>query len=157
MEPKRSISRQDSWLSVVKWGVPVLITAFLAVAVPLLEASESSASAPAPHGVVPVGATNEGRSGSPYGPATGIIDITASPCVPVIRSVKKYESYRSRITLLQGSRIIARWDVYGMQRIAWVEPVGSYEVRSSAPFTPKKPVRVSSSRVARVDMTSQCV
>jgi hypothetical protein len=113
----------------------------------------------APHGIVPIGSTNEGGSGWPKGPATGILDITAGPCVGIIPSIKEYESIPSRITVRHGSKVVAKWEIYGQQRIVWVEPVGTYLIHSNQPLTVNKVVRVvvTSSHVANVRLLSGCM
>jgi Protein of unknown function (DUF4232) len=110
----------------------------------------------AARGIVPIGTTNEGGSGLPNGPATGILDITAGPCVGMALP-KVYESLRSLITLRHGSRVVASWNIYGEQRIAWVEPAGIYTVSSNQP-TANRPVTIIVSRVrmVKVDLMPAC-
>jgi hypothetical protein len=52
---------------------------------------------------------------------------------------------------------VARWERFGKQRIAWVEPVGVYSIRSNQP-TMTKSVRVvvTSSHVAEVQLMPAC-
>ena len=108
------------------------------------------------HGIVPIGSTNEGGSGGHPGPATGLLDITAGPCAGLVTEAT-YVHLPSRITLLQNFKVVAQWEIYGEQRIAWVEPVGVYSIRSNQP-TAKKDMRVvvSSSHVATVRLMPAC-
>ena len=116
-------------LKINKFVVVLAAFIFLTGGAVLFNAQSSDATSVAPHGIVPIGATNEGTNGAPHGPATGILDISAAPCVGVA-TVKVYEALPSRITVLHGTKVVARWEIYGMQRIAWVEPVGTYLVHS---------------------------
>lgn len=122
----------------------------------LADVHRSGASSTAPHGIVPIGQTNEGGSGSGTGPATGLLDITAAPCVGIALQ-NAYESLPTRITLLQGSKVVARWEIYGEQRIAWIEPVGTYRVHSNQ-FSAKRYVLmvVSAARPAKADLVPIC-
>lgn len=123
----------------------------------LFDAHRSAASSIAPHGIVPIGTTNEGGSGAYSQPATGgILDITAGPCTGIASS-KIYESLPLRVTLLRGSTIMAQWEIYGEQRIAWVELVGKYSIRTNqTPFTKDQTVVVSTSHNASVDLLPAC-
>ena len=109
------------------------------------------------HGIVPRGTTNEGGTGAYDQPATGgILDILAGPCNGSV-SNKQYESLPSLVTLSQGSRSVAQWEIYGEQRIAWVEPVGKYSIRTDqTPFTKNQSLTVSASHVTRVDLLPAC-
>jgi hypothetical protein len=118
----------------------------------------ASAAAVVHHGIVPIGSTNEGGSGGKPTTATGLLDITAAPCVGIVQTAKEYESIPSRITLLHGSKVVARWEIYGEQRIAWVEPVGTYLIHSNQPAVTKDVrVVVSSSHVAVVRLIPGCL
>jgi hypothetical protein len=116
----------------------------------------SGASSTVPHGVVPIGQTNEGGSGTGTGSATGVLDITAAPCVGIALK-KTYESLPTRITLLRGSKAVASWEIYGEQRIAWVEPVGTYRIHSNQyPAKRDVSVVVSTVRPAKADLIPHC-
>jgi hypothetical protein len=109
------------------------------------------------HGIVPLGSTNEGGSGGSR-KLTGILDITGAPCVGIALSEREYESIPSRITLLRGAKVVARWEIYGQQRIAWVEPVGSYFIHSNqSTVTKNVRVMVSSTHVATVNLIARCM
>jgi hypothetical protein len=142
---------------VVTQAVAVALMSMLVMSSGVTLATASAATA-VHHGIVPIRSTNEGGSGGP-GPATGILDITAGPCVGIVQSTREYESIPSRITLRHGSKVVARWDIYGQQRIAWVEPVGTYLIHSNQPPTVNKEVRVvvSSSHVATVRLMPDCL
>jgi hypothetical protein len=123
----------------------------------LFNVHRSAAGSIAPHGIVPIGTTNEGGSGAFNHPATGgILDITAGPCSPLTSS-KIYESLPSRVTLLRGSTIVAQWEIYGEQRIAWIEPVGRYFIRTNqTPFKKNTSVVITASHNASVDLLPAC-
>lgn len=135
----------------------VAILVAVAALIGLLQNGGPRATAPsASRGVVPLGLTNEGGSGSSRGPATGIVDILAGPCATAVTEAT-YEHLASRITLSKDSKVVAQWEIYGQQRIAWVEPVGVYSIYSNQ-STMTKSVRlvVSSSRVAEVRLMPAC-
>jgi hypothetical protein len=68
-----------------------------------------------------------------------------------------YKHLASRITLTKDSRVVAQWEIYGEQRIAWVEPVGVYSIHSNqSTMTKNVRVVVSSSRVAEVRLMPGC-
>ena len=134
------------------------VAAAIAVAAALvfgtLQLGDSLATASsAPHGA---GSTNEGGAGSSRGPATGIEDIVAGACAGAVTEAT-YERLASRITLTKDSKVVAQWEIYGEQRIAWVEPIGTYSARSNQITLPRS-VRlvVSSSRVAEVRLMPAC-
>lgn len=134
------------------------VAAAIAVAAALvfgtLQLGDSLATASsAPHGA---GSTNEGGAGSSRGPATGIVDIVAGACAGAVREAT-YERLASRITLTKDSKVVAQWEIYGEQRISWVEPIGTYSARSNQITLPRS-VRlvVSSSRVAEVRLMPAC-
>ncbi|MHB2028668.1 MAG: hypothetical protein ACYCPT_07605 [Acidimicrobiales bacterium] len=132
-----------------------LVLAALVVGVLPIGISLATASG-VPHGIVLLGSTNEGGSGSSRGPATGIVDIVAGPCAGAVAEAT-YEHLASRITLRKDSKVVAQWEIYGEQRIAWVEPVGVYSIHSNQNTTPKsRRVVVSSSRVAEVRLMPAC-
>jgi hypothetical protein len=131
-------------------AVAALVVGGLQIGIPLATASGE------PHGIVPLGSTNEGGSGSSRSSTTGIVDIVAGPCA-TIATEATYEHLASRITLTKDSKVVAQWEIYGEQRIAWVEPVGVYSIRSNQITMPKSvPVVVSSSRVAEVRLMPAC-
>ena len=131
-------------------AVAALVIGCLQIGIPLAAASGD------PHGVVPLVSTNEGGSGSSRGPATGIVDIVAGPCATIVTE-STYEHLASRITLTKDSKVVAQWEIYGEQRIAWVVPVGAYSIRSNQIRMPKSvPIVVSSSRVAEVRLMPAC-
>ena len=137
------------------------VAAAIAVAAALvfgtLQLGDSLATASsAPHGIVPLGSTNEGGAGSSRGPATGIVDIVAGACAGAVTEAT-YERLASRITLTKDSKVVAQWEIYGEQRISWVEPIGTYSARSNQITLPRS-VRlvVSSSRVAEVRLMPAC-
>lgn len=108
------------------------------------------------HGIVPIGSTNEGGSGIPNGPKTGILDITAGPCVGMV-SVTDYQRLSTLITLRRGTKLVAEWRIFGEQRIAWVEPVGKYEVHSNqSTVTRALTIRVTASRPTVVKLMPAC-
>ncbi len=132
-------------------------TAVLGATTLLMDTSVSVASSSVPHGIIPIGSTNEGGSGAPSGPVTGILDISVAPCVGVATSVAEYETLRSVITLKSGSEKVAEWDAYGSQRIAWVEPVGTYRIRSNQPTVNHYvTIHVSSTRTTKVSLAAVC-
>ncbi len=138
--------------------IAVVVTALilLACGTVLTDAHRSAASSTAPHGIVPIGQTNEGGSGLGTGPATGLLDITAAPCVGLALK-KTYKSLPTRITLLHGSKVIARWEIYGEQRIAWIEPIGTYRVHSNQYSAHRYvAVVVSRARPAKADLVPHC-
>jgi hypothetical protein len=145
-----------SWrLSLRKSGAVVLVLAAVVLG-PLQFGGQRAMASGTGHGIVPIGLTNEGGSGGGK-QITGILDIVAAPCVGVATSEKAYEAIPSRITLLRGSKVIARWEIYGQQRIAWVEPVGTYFMHSNqSTVTTNVRVIVSSSRVATVNLIARC-
>lgn len=90
-----------------------------------------ASAANSPYGIVPLGSTNEGLPGGATTATTGILDISGGPCVgPVIKN-QKADRLATRITLYHGAAVVARWEIYGAQRIAWVEPAGHYSVTAS--------------------------
>jgi hypothetical protein len=134
------------------------VAAAIAVAAALvfgtLQLGDSLATASsAPHGA---GSTNEGGAGSSRGPATGIEDIVAGACAGAVTEAT-YERLASRITLTKDSKVVAQWEIYGEQRIAWVEPIGTYSARSNQITLPRS-VRlvVSSSRVTEARLMPAC-
>jgi hypothetical protein len=107
------------------------------------------------HGIVPLGTTNEGSSGAYIQPG-GILDILAGPCNGSV-SNKEYESLPSIVTLSKGSKVVAQWEIFGEKRIAWVEPVGKYSIRTDqTPFTTNESIAVSASHEAMVDLLPAC-
>lgn len=148
--PKLSITANR--IAVISFVIAAVLIGAL-----LLDSGRSGAGSLAPHGVVPIGSTNEGGAGAFSQPSPGgIIDITAGPCTADTSS-KTYETISSRVTLLRRSKVVAKWEIYGEQRIAWVVPVGEYFVRSSQPpFTKPQMVIVSRSRVATVNLLPAC-
>ena len=135
----------------------VAILVVVAVLIGFLQNGGPRVTAPsASRGVVPLGLTNEGGSGSSRGPATGIVDILAGPCATAVTEAT-YEHLASRITLSKDSKVVAQWEIYGQQRIAWVEPVGVYSVHSNQSATPRRVrVVVTSSQVAEVRLIPGC-
>lgn len=146
-----NLQRRSTASAVVAIVVAVAaLVGTLQIGIPLASASG------APHGIVTLGSTNEGGSGSSRGPATGIVDIIAGPCASIVTEAT-YERLASRITLTKDSKVVAQWEIYGEQRIAWVEPVGVYSIHSNQSTTPKSVrVVVSSSRVALVRLMPAC-
>ena len=110
------------------WAAKLSIALGVIVSSGVLTSTAISAS-PSLRGIELLGSTNEGGSGSPSGPRTGILDITAGPCVGMT-SLETYEHIPSLITLRHGSAVVAKWRIFGEQQIAWVEPVGNYLIRS---------------------------
>jgi hypothetical protein len=91
----------------------------------------SASAAKVPYGIVPLGSTNEGFPEGSNSATTGILIITGGPCIgPVIKN-QKADRLATRITLYHGASVVARWEIYGEQKIAWVEPVGNYTVSAS--------------------------
>jgi len=135
----------------------VAILVVVAASVGVLQIGSPLATASnAPQGVVPLGSTNEGGSGSSRGPATGIVDIIAGPCAGMVKEAT-YEGLTSRIKLTKDSKVVAQWEIHGRQRIAWVEPVGVYSIHSNQSTTLKRVrVVVSPSRVAEVRLMPAC-
>jgi hypothetical protein len=131
----------------------IVILSGILFAVQRTEASPSSEH----HGIVSLGTTNEGGSGAYTQPATGgILDILAGPCNGSV-SNKQYESLPSIVTLSKGSMVVAQWEIYGEQRIAWVEPVGKYSIRTDqTPFTKNQFISVSASHDTKVDLLPAC-
>jgi hypothetical protein len=86
--------------------------------------------AAAPSGIVPLGSTNEGFPNGTNS-ATGILVISGGPCIGPVIKHQKADRLATRITLYHGATVIARWEIYGEQKIAWVEPVGNYSVSAS--------------------------
>jgi hypothetical protein len=116
-------------------GLRVLGTSILAgsllLGASILSLGEPASAAKAPYGIVPLGSTNEGLPEGSNGATTGILIITGGPCIgPVIKN-QKADRLATRITLYHGATVIARWEIYGEQKIAWVEPVGNYSVSAS--------------------------
>ena len=135
------------------FAIVVATTALLAAV--FAGISEASASG-SPHGIVTLGDTNEGGSGSSNGPATGILDILAGPCAIAVTEAT-YEHLTARITLTKDAKVVARWKTFGEQRIAWVEPVGVYSIRSNQPtMTRSVRVVVTSSHVTEVRLMPAC-
>jgi len=108
------------------------------------------------HGIVLLGQTNEGGSGSSSGAASGILDIFAGPCAVGV-SENTYKRLTARITLSEDAAVVAQWKIFGEQRIAWVEPVGVYSIRSNQPtMTKSQRVDVTQSHVAKVFLMPAC-
>ena len=133
----------------------IVVAAMALIAIVQVGTSATYASEPL-HGIVMIGNTNEGGSGSSNGPATGLLDILAGPCA-VAQSEASYEHRKARITLSRDGKVVARWETFGEQRIAWVEPVGVYSIRSNQP-TMTKSVRVviTPSHVAEIRLLPAC-
>jgi hypothetical protein len=149
------INKKVRRTTTVRTFFAIVVAATALGAAVLTGISETSASA-SPHGIVTLGATNEGGSGSSNGEATGILDILAAPCAVAVTQTT-YEHLMARITLTRDAKVVARWEIFGKQRIAWVEPVGIYSIRSNQP-TMTKSVRVvvTSSHVAEVRLIPAC-
>jgi hypothetical protein len=135
----------------------VAIVVVVAALIGALQIGISTASASgASHGIVTLGKTNEGGSGSSRGAATGIVDILAGPCAVAV-SEAAYERLSARITLSKGAKVVAQWKIFGEQRIAWVEPVGVYSIRSNQPtMTKSVRVAITPSQVATVRLIPAC-
>lgn len=143
-------------LKINRFVVVLAALIFLTGGAALFNAQSSDATSVAPHGIVLIGATNEGTNGASHGPATGILDISAAPCVGAA-TVKVYEALPSRITLLHGTKVVARWEIYGMQRIAWVEPVGTYLVHSNQSGAKRNvTIVVLSAHPAKANLVPSC-
>ncbi len=142
-------------VEITRIGLAIAV-ATAAIVATLFTGIREVAASGSPHGIVTLGKTNEGGSGSSNGPATGILNILAGPCASAVREAT-YEEMTSLITLTKDAKVVARWEIYGKQRIAWVEPVGVYSIRSNQP-TMTKGIRivVSSSNVAEVRLMPAC-
>jgi hypothetical protein len=139
-------------------AVATAFAAIVALSGVFLAVQQSAASqSGAHHGIVLLGTTNEGGSCAyAQPPIGGILDILAGPCNGSVSS-KQYESLPSIVTLSKGSRVVAQCEIYGEQRIAWVEPVGKYLIRTDqTPFTKNESIAVSSSRDTKVDLLPAC-
>jgi hypothetical protein len=90
-----------------------------------------ASAAKAPFGIVPLGSTNEGFPEGANSGTTGILVVSGGPCIGPVITRQKAERLATRITLYHGAKEIAQWEIYGEQRIAWVEPVGNYSVSAS--------------------------
>jgi hypothetical protein len=91
----------------------------------------AASAAKSPYGIVPLGSTNEGFPEGVNDTTTGILIISGGPCIgPAIKN-RKADRLATRITLYHGAKEIAEWEIYGSQKIAWVEPVGNYSVSAS--------------------------
>lgn len=119
---------------------------------------EPASATKAPYGIVPLGSTNEGFPGGANGATTGILDISGGPCIGPVITHQKEERLATRITLYRGAKVVAQWEIYGEQRIAWVEPVGTYSV-SASDFQngSKVPIVVSTSKNAAVNLNPGCL
>jgi hypothetical protein len=118
----------------------------------------SAGAAKTPYGIVPLGSTNEGIPEGSNGTTTGILIISGGPCVgPVIRN-QRADRLATRITLYHGVVVIARWEIYGEQKIAWVEPVGNYSV-SAGDFQngARVPLAVHASGSATINLNPGCL
>lgn len=92
---------------------------------------EPASAAKAPYGIVPLGSTNEGFHEGANSANSGVLVVSGGPCVGVATSQQEFERLATRITLYHDAKEIAQWEIYGDQRIAWVEPVGNYSVSAS--------------------------
>jgi hypothetical protein len=138
-------------------GTSVLAGSLL-LGVSVLSLGEPASAAKAPYGIVPLGSTNEGFPNGANGATTGILVISGGPCIgPVIKN-QKADRLATRITLYRGVTVLARWEIYGEQKIAWVEPVGNYSV-SASDFQNggKVHVAVTSSTNATVNLNPGCL
>jgi hypothetical protein len=114
------------------WMVASSVVAGLALlGSSVLTMGESANAAKAPYGIVPLGSTNEGFPEGTNGATTGIVVISGGPCIGPVITRQKEERLATRITLYRGTKAIAQWEIYGEQRIAWVEPLGRYSVSAS--------------------------
>jgi hypothetical protein len=144
------------------WAAKLSIAIGVLVSSGILTSTATSA-ATSVRGIELLGSTNEGGTGSPSGPRTGILDITAGPC-SVLTTLETYEHMPSLITLLHGSAVVAKWRIFGEQRIAWVEPVGNYLIRSNqfptssrqSDKTRDRSIRVSTAKPAVVNLMPAC-
>jgi hypothetical protein len=119
---------------------------------------EPASAAKAPFGIVPLGATNEGFPEGSNSAATGILVVSGGPCIgPVIKN-QKADRLATRITLYHGAMVIARWEIYGEQKIAWVEPIGKYAV-SASDYRNSGEVHftVNNSTTAAIDLNPGCL
>lgn len=118
----------------------------------------AASAAKEPYGIVPLGSTNEGFPEGANSATTGILDISGGPCIGPAITHQKEERLTTRITLYHGATAIARWEIYGEQRIAWVEPVGTYSV-SASDFQNAEPVHfvVTTAKVASVNLNPGCL
>ncbi len=124
----------------------------------LLSLGNIASAARAPYGIVPLGSTNEGLANGANGASTGILVISGGPCIgPVIKN-QKADRLATRITLYRNTTVVARWEIYGEQKIAWVEPVGHYSV-SASDFQngAKVHIDVTTSSNATVNLNPGCL
>jgi len=123
-------TRQENRAQLRVLGTSVL-AGLLLLGVSVLSLGEPASAAKEPYGIVPLGSTNEGLSNGANGANTGILVISGGPCIgPVIKN-QKADRLATRITLYRHATVVARWEIYGEQKIAWVEPVGNYSVSAS--------------------------
>jgi hypothetical protein len=114
-----------------RWYGTAALTGLVLLGTSLLWLGEPAGAVKAPYGIVPLGSTNEGFPEGSNGATTGILVISGGPCIgPVIKN-QKANRLATRITLFHGAKIVAQWEIYGEQKIAWVEPVGNYTVSAS--------------------------
>jgi hypothetical protein len=125
---RRTIGTGPTRMNVL--GTSVL-SALMLLGSSVLWLGQPAGAAKGPYGIVPLGSTNEGFPEGSNSATTGILDISGGPCVGVAINQQKLERLATLITLFHGSKEIARWEIYGEQRIAWVEAVGNYSVSAS--------------------------
>jgi hypothetical protein len=119
---------------------------------------EPAGATKAPYGIVPLDSTNEGLPVGANSATTGIIDISGGPCIGPAITVQKEERLATRITLYRSTKVVAQWEIYGQQRIAWVEPVGNYRVSASDFQNGSKVlIVVSTSKNAAVNLNPGCL
>jgi hypothetical protein len=120
--------------------------------------SGSASAAKTPYGIVPLGSTNEGFPEGSNGATTGILTISGGPCIGPVIKHQKADRLATRITLYHGTSVIAKWEIYGEQKIAWVEPVGNYTVSASDYRNGARlHLAVSTSATAAVNLNPGCL
>ena len=135
-----------------------VLAALALLASSLLWLAPPASAAKEPYGIVPLGNTNEGFRGGSNSSTTGILVISGGPCIGPVITHQKEERLATRITLYHGATVIARWEIYGEQQIAWVEPIGHYSV-SASDFQngAKVSLNVTSAKNALVNMNPGCL
>jgi hypothetical protein len=134
-----------------------LVAGLMLLGSSVLSMGGSASAAKSPFGIVPLGATNEGFPNGTNS-ATGILVLSGGPCIGPVITHQKEERLATRITLYRGAKEIAQWEIYGEQKIAWVEPVGAYSVSASDYMNDGKVhFMVDTSRNAVINLNPGCL